>query len=152
MSSSTRSSGAQPTGEPHAGVLVVVNSAEAIEAAQQHVAKAAEQLAYPKASVFALKLAMHEAIVNAFKHGHKELPASTPVRVRYAVEALHVELEIEDQGPGFDPQAVPDPTLEENIERGSGRGLLLIRAYMSRVEYNAKGNRLLMVYRKPDGK
>jgi serine/threonine-protein kinase RsbW len=46
---------------------------------------------------------------------------------------------------------VPDPTLEENLERGSGRGLLLIRAYMSRVEYNDKGNRLSMTYTRPKG-
>jgi serine/threonine-protein kinase RsbW len=44
---------------------------------------------------------------------------------------------------------VPDPTLEENIERGSGRGLLLIKAYMSSATYNAKGNKLTMVYQRP---
>lgn len=126
-----------------------MNSAGAIEAAQQQVAIAAEQRAYPKASVFALKLAMHEAIVNAFKHGHKDLPATVPVQVRYRVGDQTVEIEVEDQGPGFDPAAVPDPTLDENIERGSGRGLLLIRAYMSQVTYNVKGNRLTMVYQRP---
>jgi serine/threonine-protein kinase RsbW len=56
---------------------------------------------------------------------------------------------VEDQGPGFNPDAVPDPTLEENLERGSGRGLLLIKAYMASASYNAKGNRLEMVYRRP---
>jgi serine/threonine-protein kinase RsbW len=58
-------------------------------------------------------------------------------------------LAVEDQGPGFDPGSVPDPTLEENLERGSGRGLLLIRAYMASVRYNASGNRLEMIYERP---
>jgi serine/threonine-protein kinase RsbW len=47
--------------------------------------------------------------------------------------------------------SIPDPTLDENLERGSGRGLLLIRAYMASAEYNASGNALRMVYRRPPG-
>ena len=58
-------------------------------------------------------------------------------------------MEIEDRGPGFDPGTVKDPTLDENLELPTGRGLLLIRAYMTSVEYNAKGNRVRMVYTKP---
>ena len=69
-----------------------------------------------------------------------------PVSVWYQISDQRVVLAVEDQGPGFDPKAVPDPTLEENLERGSGRGLLLIRAYMASAEYNQKGNRLQMVF------
>jgi serine/threonine-protein kinase RsbW len=87
--------------------------------------------------------------MNAFKHGHKNLPTDTPITLRYAVNDATVTMEIEDQGPGFNPDDVPDPTLEENIERGSGRGLLLIKAYMSSATYNAKGNKLTMVYQRP---
>jgi serine/threonine-protein kinase RsbW len=66
------------------------------------------------------------------------------------VKAQQIECSVEDQGAGFTPEEVPDPTLEENIERGSGRGLLLIRAYMTSVEYNKKGNKVTMVYDKPE--
>ena len=52
-------------------------------------------------------------------------------------------------GPGFDPDAIPDPTLDENLEIPSGRGLLLMRAYMRSVEFNAVGNVVQMVYRRP---
>jgi anti-sigma regulatory factor (Ser/Thr protein kinase) len=57
--------------------------------------------------------------------------------------------EIEDQGPGFDPKAIPDPTDQFNIEMPSGRGVMLIKAYMTDVEYVPPGNKLRMTYRKP---
>jgi serine/threonine-protein kinase RsbW len=131
------------------GTLRVVHEQADIDAAQARVVAAIERHNYPKASVFALKLSLHEALMNAFKHGHKGLPETTPITLRFTVNASTVNLEVEDQGPGFNPDDVPDPTLEENIERGSGRGLLLIKAYMSHVAYNAKGNKLTMVYQRP---
>jgi serine/threonine-protein kinase RsbW len=132
--------------------LTVANDPRAIEQAQAAVIGAAERLGYPKASVFALRLALHEAVTNAFKHGHKDLPASVPVTLRYKATPETIDLVIEDQGPGFKVEEVPDPTTDENLERGSGRGLLLIRAYMSTVEYNERGNALHMVYKRPAGK
>ncbi|HEX2838749.1 MAG TPA: ATP-binding protein [Phycisphaerales bacterium] len=139
------------TPPPQRGTLAVVNDPRAMDEAQNRVVHFLEQQSYPKASVFALRLAMHEALMNAFKHGHKGLPPTTPVYLTYEVTHDHVDLDVEDQGPGFTPEDVPDPTLEENLERGSGRGLLLIRAYMSRVEYNKQGNKLSMTYARPKG-
>jgi serine/threonine-protein kinase RsbW len=49
---------------------------------------------------------------------------------------------IEDEGPGFAPTDVPDPTAEENLEKPGGRGIMLMKAFMTRVEYNQKGNRV----------
>jgi serine/threonine-protein kinase RsbW len=138
-----------PSGQPDSGSLRVVNQQPVIDAAHAQVFAAVERHNYPKASVFALKLSLHEALMNAFKHGHKNLPTDTPITLCYAVNDATVTMEIEDQGPGFNPDDVPDPTLEENIERGSGRGLLLIKAYMSSATYNAKGNKLTMVYQRP---
>jgi serine/threonine-protein kinase RsbW len=63
-----------------------------------------------------------------------------------------LSVEIEDRGPGFDPGAVPDPTLEQNLEIPSGRGLMLMRAYMTSVTFNPAGNRVRLLYRRPPGK
>jgi serine/threonine-protein kinase RsbW len=138
-------------GPPQRGTFAVVNDPRAVDEAQNRVVGLLEEQEYPKASLFALRLALHEALMNAFKHGHKGLPTTTPVYLTYEVAHDHVDLDVEDQGPGFDPTDVPDPTLEENLERGSGRGLLLIRAYMSKVRYNQKGNKLSMRYARPKG-
>ena len=119
------------------------------ESVQNALVDAMERHGYSKASRFAVRLALAEAIANAFHHGHEHLPASLPITVEFVVDAAKVVIHVEDQGPGFDPGTIPDPTLDENIEKTTGRGLMLIRAYMSRVSYNAKGNRVEMVYDKP---
>ena len=77
-----------------------------------------------------LHIAIEEGLANAIKHGN-QLDASKQVKI-----------EIEDEGEGFNPEDVPDPTLEENLDKPSGRGLLLMRAFMDTIEYNDKGNRL----------
>ena len=55
-----------------------------------------------------------------------------------------LRIEIEDEGAGFNPLDVPDPTAEENLELPSGRGLMLMKNFMSNVEYNSLGNRVTM--------
>jgi serine/threonine-protein kinase RsbW len=59
-----------------------------------------------------------------------------------------VRIEVADQGPGFDPASVPDCTLEERLEVPTGRGVMLMRTFMTRLEYNATGNRVLMEKRR----
>ena len=94
---------------------------------------------YPDSDVLAMRLALEEAIVNAIKHGHQGDPKKA-VRVRYQVTARQVLAEVRDQGPGFDPNQVPDPTAPENLERATGRGLFLMRHFTTWVRFNRRGN------------
>jgi len=128
--------------------LAVPNEPKAIDDAQARLVASLERFEYPKASLFAIRLSLHEAMSNAFLHGHRNLPG-VPVSLEFEVDPDHVVITVQDQGEGFDPASVPDPTLDENIERGCGRGLLLIRAYMTSAEYNRKGNSLRMTYARP---
>ncbi len=104
---------------------------------------------FSESSRFAVRLALEEGVSNAFRHGHKGMPASTPVHVRSQVGEDELRVTIIDQGPGFKPEDVPDPTLDENLERPSGRGLMLIRSYMTSVKFGGRGNEMTMTYRKP---
>jgi serine/threonine-protein kinase RsbW len=90
-----------------------------------------------------LHLALEEAVINAQKHGHQGDWAK-PITIRYHVNEKGVVAEIEDQGSGFDPEQVPDPLAPENLERPSGRGLLLMETYMSNVCHNVQGNCLCL--------
>lgn len=92
---------------PDSGERGDPNDREAIECVQQAIVQAVEQHNYPKAAVFAIRLSLHEAIANAFGHGHKNLPATVPVKVTYRVTDQKVTLAVQDQGPGFDPHRVP---------------------------------------------
>ena len=93
--------------------------------------------------IFGVHLAVEEAIVNAIKHGN-QYDDRKRVHFRYQVCQDRVLIEICDEGDGFDPFRVPDPTDEANLETPSGRGIMLMRNFMSRVEYNETGNRVVM--------
>ena len=94
---------------------------------------------YSETECFRVHLSLEEAIVNAHKHGH-EGDWGKSITLRYHVSADGVVAQVEDQGPGFNPQSVPDPLAPENRERPSGRGLLLMRSYLSGVCHNEQGN------------
>ena len=93
--------------------------------------------------VFGVHLAVEEALVNAIKHGNQEDPAKQ-VMVQTHVSATVVKIEVSDEGSGFDPGAVPDPTDDENLDAPSGRGLMLMKSFMSSVEFNDAGNHVAM--------
>lgn len=93
---------------------------------------------YSSKEMFGVRLALEEGLVNAIKHGHRHDPSKS-VHFRYQLTPASLLVEIQDEGPGFRPQEVPDPLAPENWERPSGRGLLLMRSYMTWVRYNEQG-------------
>lgn len=99
--------------------------------------------AFTEIEIFSIKLAFEEAIVNAIKHGN-QMDRGKSVRVAYRVLPGRFDVMIVDEGPGFDPEDVPDPTAPENLERPCGRGLLLMKHYMNHIEYQGNGNTVVM--------
>ena len=99
---------------------------------------------------FAIRLALEEAVTNAHRHGHQNDP-DRPISVSARVEDDELILDISDTGAGFDPSLVPDPRSAEGLERPSGRGLLLIRAFMHQVEHFDGGRCIRMTRRLTDG-
>lgn len=89
--------------------------------------------------MFGIRLALEEAVVNAIKHGNC-LDCNKHVHVICQSTSDKIWIKVSDQGQGFNPQAVPDCTDAEHIDRPNGRGIMLMRNFMSRVEYNKKGN------------
>jgi serine/threonine-protein kinase RsbW len=98
---------------------------------------------YCSRDIFAVRLTLEEAIVNAIKHGHLA-DARKTVHVQYRVNSEQVLANVEDEGSGFDPHQIPDPLSPENIDRSTGRGLMLMRHYMTWVKYNDRGNVLTL--------
>jgi serine/threonine-protein kinase RsbW len=103
---------------------------------------------YPQRTCWEMRLVLEEALANALRHGNGGDPAKR-VRVCYRVGAADVLVGVADEGPGFDPAAVPDPTASENLEKPSGRGLLLMRHYSTWLRYHGRGNRLTLCKRRP---
>lgn len=131
------------------GQFDLVHDRDQIDSAIRQLLEVLVRLGYSESSRFAVRLALEEGLANAFRHGHKGLAPSATVRMQFAAQTAELRVIIRDQGPGFKPGDVPDPTLDENLELPSGRGLMLMKAYMSSVTFNAKGNEVTLVYRKP---
>jgi len=87
---------------------------------------------YGEREIFCIKLALEEALVNAIKHGN-QMDRNKKVHISYQVLPGRFDIQITDEGDGFDPGDVPDPTAVENLERPCGRGLMLMRHYMTEV-------------------
>ena len=101
--------------------------------------------------VFSVHLALEEALINAIKHGN-QLDADKEVQFVCKIAPDRLWLSVIDEGDGFDPEEVPDPTVDERLEVPSGRGIMLMRSFMSMVEYNDRGNHVVMEKRPSSAK
>lgn len=101
----------------------------------------------PRAARFNLRVALSEALANAIVYGNRLDPAKH-VDVRVIIEANAVSLWVRDDGRGFDPDSVPDPTLPERLHEPDGRGLFLIRHLVDEVSFNDRGNSICMILRR----
>ena len=101
---------------------------------------------YCEEAVFAIKLALEEAMTNAVKHGNGNQD-SKEVTIRFSVNAQRTVIIVRDQGTGFAPEQVPDPTMPDRLSLPSGRGIMLMRAYMDDVEYRDNGCEVCLIKR-----
>jgi serine/threonine-protein kinase RsbW len=124
--------------------LRVSSSADAAVRVQSEVLACLAAYGYEERDIFAIELALQEAVTNAVRHGNRNNPTKS-VRVGLLVCAHGVWIRVADQGAGFDPSSVPDPTLPENLQRENGRGVFLMRQLMDDVSFNRRGNAVTMV-------
>jgi serine/threonine-protein kinase RsbW len=126
-----------------AAEIVIASDLDEARRVQEEIAEALTSACFCDHDIFSIKLALEEALVNAIKHGN-QMDRDKRVTVWYSVSFTRFDVKIADEGPGFDPADVPDPTAPEHLERPCGRGLLLIRNFMTEVSYHGKGNVVTM--------
>jgi serine/threonine-protein kinase RsbW len=100
----------------------------------------------PRRISFNLRTALAEALGNAIRYGNGEDPGRL-VRVYVELRRDFVRIHIDDDGQGYDPSRLPDPTLPDNLEREYGRGLFVIRHLVDDVAFNEKGNGICLTLR-----
>lgn len=132
------------------GSITVIIPSDPVEArrVQDHIEAQLKSCSFEDNEIFSIKLALEEALVNAIKHGN-QMDRTKNVHIEYRVDSDRFEISITDEGSGFDPEDVPDPLAVENLERACGRGLLLMRHYMTEVQFHPPGNRLSMAKVRP---
>ena len=101
---------------------------------------------YSQDATFAIKLALEEAIINAVKHGNHSDESKT-VTVRYCVTPEQTVIVVRDQGDGFESDKVPDPTAPDRLSLPDGRGIMLMRAYLTDLWYSACGREVCLIKR-----
>ena len=124
--------------------IVVASTQTAVEGTCMEILSEVKANGFSEEDIFAVYLALEEALTNAIKHGSR-MDAGKKVKIDYSVCPDKVDIIMTDEGEGFNPDSVPDPRCGDNIYRLGGRGLLLIRSYMDVVEFNKKGNTVHMV-------
>ena len=101
---------------------------------------------YCEEAEFAIKLALEEAMINAVKHGNCN-DASKQITVRFDVDDQRTVIIVRDEGEGFHPENIPDPTSEERLALPSGRGIMLMRAYVDKIEFRDNGCEVYLMRR-----
>jgi serine/threonine-protein kinase RsbW len=131
------------TNQALAQKIEIPSDPEAARSFQEELEKQLRNSSCQEHDLFSIRLALEEALVNAIKHGN-QCDRNKKVEITYSLLPDRFEITITDQGSGFDPADVPDPTAFENLERPCGRGLMLIKHYMTEVSYVGRGNTVSM--------
>lgn len=124
--------------------MVISSSLDDARVLEERLLSEVSEFDFSEADMFAIKLALEESLVNAIKHGNK-FNLSKQVTVTWEITGKCAKFCISDEGDGFMPEKVPDPTCDENLLRPCGRGLMLMRAYMDEVSFNDPGNQVSLV-------
>ncbi len=96
------------------------------------------------------RVGLTEALSNAMLYGNAEDPAKR-VRIEVVVAGSEITARITDEGAGFDPDGIPDPTTPANIVKTGGRGIFLMRSLLDEVTFNEQGNSVTLVLRLESG-
>jgi serine/threonine-protein kinase RsbW len=110
---------------------------EAVSEAADTVARVLKELGVSEDATFGIDMAVREAVTNAVLHGNQQ-DQSKFVELQLKTTPNTIEILVHDEGAGFKPEDVPDPTAAENILKTSGRGIFFMRNFMDQVEWFIK--------------
>jgi len=124
--------------------LSIASDFKKIRQAVDEVITLLKDLHAGESDTFDIRLCLEEALINAIKYGNR-FDKKLEVLIDFKYADNKISISVEDKGNGFDYNKIPDPTKEENLLKGNGRGIFLIRHLMDEVRFNKKGNRLVMI-------
>jgi len=130
-------------------VIVMPSDIEYVPVLEAAVARVARRLNFDDDTVELLGVALVEGAMNAIKHGNK-YDLTKRVHLTVTIDAAQLTIKIRDEGEGFDPSAVANPFEGDNLFRDSGRGILMMNAYMDEVSHNSDGTELTIRKNRPD--
>jgi len=131
-------------------LIVIASDLKEARRVQRHIEKQLKSTSFSEREIFGIRLSLEEALVNAVKHGNRLDPLKK-VEIEFVVQSDRFEVRITDEGPGYIPEDVPDCKADANLTRPGGRGLFLMRHYMTEVVVAPPGNQLFMAKVRANG-
>ena len=125
-------------------VLKLPTEVKYIKKASSNILEAVKPYNLGEDKLYDIRLSVEEAVRNAMVHGNSGR-TNLSVKVKYWIKDEKLNVEVEDEGAGYDYGLLPDPTEGDNIMKGSGRGVYLIRRLMDEVKFNEAGNKIKMI-------
>lgn len=123
--------------EPHTVKEELASTLDSVDRAEETVLREAQQMGFDEEDQHRIGISVRECMVNAVVHGNG-YSAKKTVRLVVSRTAERLEVAIADQGAGFEMTTVPDPLADENLLRQSGRGVLMIQAFMDEVQVSPR--------------
>lgn len=117
--------------------LTLESSLESVDTAEEAVVREATEAGFEEDDLHKIGIAVRECMVNAVVHGNR-YNARKKVQLKVARDPSRIAISIADEGDGFDPSAVPDPLASENLLRFSGRGVMLMQAFMDEFQVSPR--------------
>ena len=133
--------------EAHTLERELESTLESVDSAEQLVLAEAQALGLDEDDLYRVGIAIRESMVNAVVHGNR-YNSRKKVHLKLERTADRLTIVVQDEGEGFDPNAVPDPLAGENLLRGSGRGVMLMQSFMDEFQISQrqpKGTEVKMV-------
>ena len=115
--------------------LAIGSRFENIDLVQVVVQESLRQLDLGEDASHHIGMAVREAVANAIQHGNEEDPGRQ-VEIEFGYDHQQVTIRVTDEGPGFDPETLPDPRAPENLMKPSGRGIFFMKNFMDEIDYS----------------
>ncbi|MEX0779497.1 MAG: ATP-binding protein [Balneolales bacterium] len=125
--------------------LIIPSDLEKLEDVQSFSEKLNQWADLQEEKAASVSLALSEAVTNAILHGNKE-NVEKKVEIQTSLQDNKLHITVEDEGEGFTPTELPNPTAEENLLNTSGRGVFLINQVCDDVKYSKKGNQVTLIF------
>lgn len=126
--------------------LIIHNTTSEIAQVRAEIVAEGIRRRFSESEVFALTMGLEEALANAYLHGNRQEPDKR-IAVKYHINSDEAHIHIIDEGDGFDPALVPDPTDAQHIELSHGRGILIMQSLLDEVHYCRRGTCVRFVKR-----
>ncbi len=137
--------------EAHTLEQVLESTLDSVDGAEETVLREAQQVGFDEDDLHKIGISLRECMVNAVVHGNR-YNTRKKVHLKVTRTPERLTIVVGDEGDGFDPAAVPDPLAGDNLLRGSGRGVMLIQAFMDEFQISKReprGTEAKMVKYKP---